>query len=140
MARIRRMLVSDQATVYHLVSRTALEGTPLGEGEKQHLLQVITHFAQLYHLDVLGFCIMGDHFHLLVKVFPQKTLSNEVLLKRIHRFYPAKTEVEPEQLQLLHNKYCSLFEFVKEVKQSFTRRYNREKREPDFFGDNVLRA
>ena len=34
MPRIRRMVINDETTVYHVMSRTALDGFPLGDVEK----------------------------------------------------------------------------------------------------------
>ena len=33
MPRIRRMVINDETTVYHVMSRTALDGFPLGDVE-----------------------------------------------------------------------------------------------------------
>jgi putative transposase len=33
MPRIRRMVINDETTVYHVMSRTALDGFPLGDME-----------------------------------------------------------------------------------------------------------
>jgi hypothetical protein len=35
MPRIPRMVISDETTVYHVMSRTALDGFPLGDVEPQ---------------------------------------------------------------------------------------------------------
>jgi hypothetical protein len=42
------MLVSDEKAVYHVMSRTALEGFPLADAEKDFLLGLIKRFAGLY--------------------------------------------------------------------------------------------
>jgi hypothetical protein len=41
MARIPRMVVQGEPAVYHVVSRTALDGFVLGDAEKEYLLRVI---------------------------------------------------------------------------------------------------
>jgi hypothetical protein len=38
MPRIARFVRPDTPTVYHVISRTALDGFPLGDREKDHLL------------------------------------------------------------------------------------------------------
>ena len=38
MARIPRMLITGEQTAYHVMSRTALDGFPLGDAEKDYLL------------------------------------------------------------------------------------------------------
>ena len=41
MARIARMEVKDEPAVYHVMSRTALDGFVLGDLEKEYLLELI---------------------------------------------------------------------------------------------------
>ncbi len=62
MPRIPRLLNAGEATVYHVLSRTALDGFPLGDIEKDYLLAIIKKFAGLYFVDMLGFALMGNHF------------------------------------------------------------------------------
>lgn len=42
--------------VYHVMSRTALDGFVLGDVEKDLLLQHIRRLANVYFTEVLGFC------------------------------------------------------------------------------------
>jgi hypothetical protein len=61
MPRTQRMIIDDQSTVYHVMSRTALDGFPLGDIEKDFMLDLIRRYAALYLVDILGFCLMGNH-------------------------------------------------------------------------------
>ena len=62
MPRIARMVNNDETTVYHVMSRTALDGFPLGDIEKDFMLDLIRRYAVLYFVEILGICIMGNHF------------------------------------------------------------------------------
>ncbi len=62
MARIARIVVEEEEAVYHVMSRTALDGFVLGDGEKDELLKIIKRLSAVYFTEVLGFCIMGNHF------------------------------------------------------------------------------
>ena len=42
MPRIARMIVKDESAVYHVISRTALDGFVLGDVEKEYLLKLLT--------------------------------------------------------------------------------------------------
>jgi putative transposase len=44
------------------MSRTALDGFPLGDIEKDFMLDLIRRYAALYLVEILGFCLMGNHF------------------------------------------------------------------------------
>ena len=63
MPRIPRMIMTDpaQKTVYHVISRTALDGLPFKHSEKDELVRVIKRFSMVYAVEVLGFSIMGNH-------------------------------------------------------------------------------
>ncbi len=54
MPRIRRMVVKGEDAVYHVMSRTALDGYVLGDVEKEHLLGLIKKLSSVYFVEVLG--------------------------------------------------------------------------------------
>ncbi|MCP4746725.1 MAG: hypothetical protein GY874_14425, partial [Desulfobacteraceae bacterium] len=87
MPRIGRLTNNEQATVYHVMSRTALDGFPLGDVEKDFLLNLIKRFAALYLVEIMGFCLMGNHFHLLVRMIPEHNFSDEEIVQRHVKFY-----------------------------------------------------
>ena len=81
MPRMRRMVIGNETAVYHVMSRTALDGFPLGDIEKDFMLDVIRRCAALYFVEILGVCIMGNHFHLLVKTLPEYKFTFSVILR-----------------------------------------------------------
>ena len=98
MARIRRLVDNSQPSVYHVMSRTALDGFPLGDAEKDKLVELIKVYSKLYLVDVIGFCIMGNHFHLMVRVYPEDHFSDEELLKKVNSFYKGEKIISEFQL------------------------------------------
>jgi len=56
MSRLPRFLRKDRTTVYHVVSRTALDGLPMKAEEKDYMLELIRKFSKLFFVDILGFC------------------------------------------------------------------------------------
>jgi putative transposase len=60
MPRIPRMVIEDETTVYHVMSRTALDGFPLGDIEKDFMLDLIKRYSAPYFVEILGICIMGN--------------------------------------------------------------------------------
>ena len=77
MPRIARFLKEDEKAVYHVISRTALDGLPFKDVDKEYLLELIKKWSRIFFVDVLGFAIMGNHFHLVVKMYPE----SEVMVK-----------------------------------------------------------
>ncbi|MEE9611018.1 MAG: hypothetical protein V3W19_07180 [Desulfatiglandales bacterium] len=54
MPQIARLVVKGEPAVYHVVSRTALDGFVLGDVEKDFLLDHIRRLGSVYFAEVLG--------------------------------------------------------------------------------------
>jgi putative transposase len=52
------------------MSKTALSGFPFEDIEKDRIMDIIRRVSKLYFTEILGFCIMGNHFHILVRMIP----------------------------------------------------------------------
>jgi REP element-mobilizing transposase RayT len=133
MARTSRFIIPDEQAVYHVMSRTALDGFPLGDVERDYLANMIKKLSRLYFVEIMGFCIMGNHFHLLVKMFPDSSFSDEEIKKRFEDFYGEEKKFSKDHLPLFRQKWSSLSEFMKEIKQRFSRYYNKKNGRKGFF-------
>ena len=49
MPRTSRLIVANEKAVYHVMSRTALDGFPLKDVEKDFMLDLIKRFKHLFH-------------------------------------------------------------------------------------------
>ncbi len=56
MARIPRIMIVGEPTAYHVISRTALDGFPIGDVEKDFYVGLIKKLGKLYFLKIMGFC------------------------------------------------------------------------------------
>jgi putative transposase len=136
MPRIPRMVINEETTVYHVMSRTALDGFPLGDIEKDFMIDLIKSYSGLYFVEILGVCIMGNHFHLLVKMLHEYKFSDEEIERRFVEFYGDAREFIDGLLPTLREKLSSLSEFMREIKVGFARYYNRRhNRRGYFWGD-----
>ena len=136
MPRTSRLIINDETAVYHVMSRTALDGFPLGDIEKDFLLNLIKRYSTLYLVEIIGFCIMGNHFHLLVKMIPEYNYTDEDIQKRYEKFYGDDGIFASGWIPSLRVKLSSLSEFVREIKVGFARFYNkRNHRRGYFWGD-----
>ena len=136
MPRTTRLIINDETAVYHVMSRTALDGFPLGDVEKDFMLDLIRRYSSLYLVEILGFCLMGNHFHILVRMFPEHKYTDEDIQKRYENFYGDDRVFAAGQIPSLREKLSSLSEFVREIKVGFARYYNkRHNRRGYFWGD-----
>jgi REP element-mobilizing transposase RayT len=136
MPRTQRLIIDDETAVYHIMSRTALDGFPLGDVEKDFMVDLIKRYSKLYLVEILGFCLMGNHFHILVKVLPEYKFSDEEIEKRFVAFYSDERVFADGLVPSLRVKLSNLSEFVREIKVGFARYYNRRHhRRGYFWGD-----
>ena len=125
MPRSSRLLDASQATVYHVMSRTALDGLPFDDVANDQLLELIRDFSQLYFAEILGFCLMGNHFHILVRMHPDSEFSDAQIKQRYVDFFGSETLFCNDHISHYRKKWSSLSEFVKAIKQTFSRAFNK---------------
>lgn len=136
MPRTARMVIANEPAVYHVMSRTALDGFPIGTVEKEYLLRLIKSLSSLYFTETLGFCLMGNHFHLLLKMLPDSGFSDDDVEQRLKRHYGQDYKLSDERMPYWRLKLANLSEFVRDVKVRFARYYNRRhNRRGYFWGD-----
>jgi REP element-mobilizing transposase RayT len=126
MPRIARFLREDEPTIYHVISRTALDGLPFNDTDKEYLLGLIKKWSKIFFVDVLGFAIMGNHFHLVVRMYPESEVSDEEVKKRYMKLYDLNRPGPEIELEKFKKKLCSLSWYVKEIKQGFSRYFNKK--------------
>ncbi len=61
MPRYARMIIPDEKAVYHVMSRTALDGFPFGDLEKDEFVRILRLFSNIYFTEILGFSILGNN-------------------------------------------------------------------------------
>jgi putative transposase len=135
MPRTSRVIVPDESAIYHVMSRTALDGFVLGDVEKDYLVSIIKRLSSIYFSEVLGFCIMGNHFHLVTRMQPGVIYTDEEIKKRFSLMYAdnPKRELMTDQISYYREKWSNLSEYVKEIKQTFSRFYNKRHKRKGFF-------
>ncbi len=76
-----------QNRCYHLVSRIAHRAFFLTDEERTRFVDRLWRVARFSGVEILSYCIMSNHFHLLVYVPEPPSLSDEDLLSRIEALY-----------------------------------------------------
>jgi REP element-mobilizing transposase RayT len=139
----KRILIDGVSAVYHVISRTAYQSFLFEDQEKEVFTRMLFQQAEFAGVNVLGFCIMSNHIHLLLRVSPVESLDNKSLLQRYKRYYgsnkvPQSTYAIDELKKILgeggvdaetaRNRILSrmgdLPSFMRELKQRFTIWYN----------------
>lgn len=81
------------------------------------MLDLIRRYSALYLVEILGFCLMGNHFHILVRVFPEPQFTDEDILKRYVDFYGDARIFADGLVPSLRKKLSSLSEFMREINE-----------------------
>ena len=126
--------------VYHVVSRVVDRRMVFGDEEKRHFLKLMKAYAGFSGIPVVAWCLMDNHFHMLVAVPDRGELSDATALKRMAMIYtPAQmAEIQvrldahptPEGRRGVLRPYIlrmgNLAAFMKALKQRFTQWFNRK--------------
>jgi REP element-mobilizing transposase RayT len=139
--RNHRIKISGAA--YHCMSRT-VNGEMLFESrEKEVLRKMIWQVADFCGAEVLTYCVMSNHFHLLLRFPEQAQISDAELIRRYKVLYPKPTEFQTASVQVLESLLSSggeeadavraqlkarmgdVSEYMKTLKQRFSVWYNR---------------
>ena len=114
-----------------------------GDREKEVLRKMLWQVADFSGVEVLTYCLMANHFHVLVRVPVVADLSDAELLRRYGVLYPKPTKYQTASLQVMEKTLAAggdeaeairqkllvrmgdVSEFMKALKQRFSVWYNR---------------
>ncbi len=130
--------------IYHCISRVVDRRFVFEDGEREHFRMFMRMQENFSGCRVLSYCIMSNHFHLLLEVPPMPVggISDEELLKRLSatnseavvaevakELAEARVEGRDEWVAEIHARFTyrmhNLSEFMKTLLQRFTRWFNR---------------
>ncbi len=83
----------ERAGIYHVVARTVWKTFLFEEREKDMLRSVLRSYEAFCGVRVMTFCLMSNHFHVLVEVPPKEDAAllldepDEVFLERLSHIY-----------------------------------------------------
>ena len=140
---MKRMKLEGMAACYHAMSRVVGGQRLLGDREKEVLRKMLWQVADFCGVEVLTYCVMSNHFHVLVWVPQQHAVSDAELLRRFKVLYPKPTKYQTVEFARLEkalregnadavaireqllSRMHDLSSFMKTLKQRFSIWYNR---------------
>jgi len=143
--RKARLIHEEGECFYHCMSRVVDKRFIFNEIEKNTFRRMMRKLEAFLGVEVVTYCLMSNHFHLLVRVPDRETLpplTEESLLEKLPILYKGivvrdvRQELERarnsgdarwtrEILQRYEGRRGDLSVFMKELKQRFTQWYNR---------------
>jgi len=134
----------EKRAIYHCVSRVVDRRFVFGDEEREHFRMFMRMQENFSGCRVLSYCVMSNHFHILLEVPPvwALELDDEGLLKRLSAIYSeafvaeiakelteARSEENEEYVTEIYRRFTyrmhDLSEFMKTLLQRFTRWFNR---------------
>ncbi|MBC2603017.1 transposase, partial [Puniceicoccus vermicola] len=99
--RRKRMRLDGQTAYYHVMSRTVNGEALFGDREREVLRKMIWQVADFSGIRVVTYAVMKNHFHVLVEVPAEVSISDEELVRRYRRLYPKPTPWNPMRAEVL---------------------------------------
>jgi len=135
MPRDRRAKVESGDAFYHIfckVSGPKEDYYPFTEtpANRDKFIQLLNHFAQAYYCQLITYCVMGNHYHIVVR-FDEATLKTRADLEaRAALLYPNHElwckNWSDEHWERFANRLHDMSELMRNVQQAFTRWYNKQ--------------
>jgi len=134
MPRLARLKLPDRDTWYHLHSRIAgHRGEYVLDDElcRRRLIAIVEHYSSIYFCHVAAFCVMGNHYHLVLRFEAQRDVSRENLRARAQIMYPGNVGLErieswsDDEWEHYHRRLFDVSEYMRNVQAAFARWYNR---------------
>lgn len=142
--RIPRFMVPPEMEgLYHVISRVVDRQMFFGEGEKQRFRELSQAYAEFSGIQIVAWCLMDNHFHLLLRVPPNAAeeavkLGEEEILRRLRLIYRENQVAEIERvlgqcnteesrrriLEVYTKRMGDLAMYMRTLKQRFSRWYN----------------
>ncbi len=114
----------------------------MNDPEKQVFRRILRQCEVFYGIRVLTYCIMSNHFHILVEITEPKELTEDEVLSRVAALYPVKfviglredldtlrdaglSDLAQKRLDSFTRRMWNLSNFMKSLKQRFSTFYNR---------------
>ncbi len=140
MRRPRALAESGRPGLYHVCSRVVDRRVIFGERERRKFMGFIKGGARFAGVDLVSWCLMGNHFHLLVRVPPVDayTMDDEEVLSRMENIYTEprmrhfrgiwermRSDAARQQfLSPFRARMGNLSDYVKTLKQRFSQWFN----------------
>ena len=138
--RMARLKLEGRDAVYHCISRVVGGQFLLGDAEKEKMRELIWKQARFCGLEVISYCVMSNHFHVLLRVPESQNPTDQELVERARLFCKDKgpylnvlVEAMKTQGRLPRAIRSDLLErmgdisvYMKELKQRFSKWFNKK--------------
>ena len=136
----KRIKLAEGAPVYHCIGRIVGGDMVLGDEEKEFFRRLMWRVAEFSGMEIITYCVMTNHVHLLIRVPVLSDLSDEEICRRLVRYYGKRepwvqlvTEgvkrggcLSVDLRRRLVARMGDVSVFMRTLKQRFSRWYNKK--------------
>jgi REP element-mobilizing transposase RayT len=124
MPRQHRFKSTSEDAVYHCISRT-INGEHLFDDDAKEILRKHLHqAAEFSGVTLVTYALMSNHFHVVVRIPKQGTVSDEELIHRYKVLHPTQTEWSTIQAEILADTLKAGGDEAKKLRKRLLRRMN----------------
>jgi len=131
--RVARLLDESGEAWYHIYNRVACDkdAFPLSDRSeaREAFIRYLNFYASAYACEVATWVVMGNHYHLILRMKPYQELSQKELESHVEKIYPNThdqtrlwTESHWEQF---NRRVFSLPDLMRNIQQGFARWFNK---------------
>ena len=148
-----RVLPKEGGYFVHVTSRVRGQDFLLGTREKEAFRELAFRWAEFSGMTVVTYCVMSNHFHLLLWVPEKGDVEHAEVVRRLKLVWSKDKVKEWEQFYDLHgeadqkkldaqvvDRMCDLAEFMRVLKHGYTLWYNRIHKCKGAFWDGRYRS
>jgi len=92
--RMPRLKITGQTTCYHVMSHLVEEVPFFDDLSKEVLRRQMWNTAYFCGVNILTYAIMGNHFHILLRLPAEQHYSDEELIRRYRSLYPTPNKFQ----------------------------------------------
>jgi REP element-mobilizing transposase RayT len=137
--RTPRIKLANRTAVYHAISRVVGAERLLDDLGKETLTQMLWNLAAFCGIEVITYCVMSNHFHILLRIPEPPALTDAQLIERLEGLYgpngaptllarqavAERGQIDADIRQGLIERMGDVSAFMKELKQRFSLWFNR---------------
>ena len=135
---MKRIKLEAGSAVYHCIGRINGGAMLLGDEEKEYFRKLMWKSADFYGVEILTYCVMSNHVHLLLRLSEVVSTSDKELCRRMNNYY-GRTEVWAQVAvdefardgrlssgirKILVSRMGDVSQFMRTLKQRFSTWYN----------------
>jgi len=99
-------------------------------GVRDRFIEILKFYSAAYKVEIMGFCVMGNHYHIVARFAEEIAMSREELQERVKLFYPnswQQSELWDDfKWKAFNKRLFSVSDFMRNINQAFAKWFNRK--------------